>query len=57
MTALLVPLVFHEKVIGVVSAFNKNGPDPRFTDDDLRLAEAFATPRRPRRSSLGTRRA
>jgi signal transduction histidine kinase len=41
--ALLVPLVFHEKTIGVVSAFNKNGPDPRFTDDDLRLAEAFAT--------------
>jgi signal transduction histidine kinase len=40
-TALLVPLVFHEKVLGVVSAFNKNGPDPRFTDDDLRLAEAF----------------
>jgi signal transduction histidine kinase len=41
--ALLVPLVFHERAIGVVSAFNKNGPDPRFTDDDLRLAEAFAT--------------
>jgi signal transduction histidine kinase len=41
--ALLVPLVFHERSIGVVSAFNKNGPDPRFTDDDLRLAEAFAT--------------
>ncbi|MGH3006057.1 MAG: GAF domain-containing protein [Gaiellaceae bacterium] len=36
--ALLVPLVFHERTIGVVSAFNKNGPDPRFTDDDLRLA-------------------
>jgi two-component system, NarL family, sensor histidine kinase DevS len=41
--ALLVPLVFQEKAIGVVSAFNKNGPDPRFTDDDLRLAEALAT--------------
>jgi two-component system, NarL family, sensor histidine kinase DevS len=41
--ALLVPLVSHEKTIGVVSAFNKEGPDPRFTDDDLRLAEAFAT--------------
>jgi signal transduction histidine kinase len=41
--ALLVPLVFHDKSIGVVSAFNKNGPDPRFTDEDLRLAEAFAT--------------
>jgi signal transduction histidine kinase len=41
--ALFVPLVFHERTIGIVSAFNKNGPDPRFTDDDLRLAEAFAT--------------
>jgi signal transduction histidine kinase len=41
--ALLVPLVFHESTIGVVSAFNKNGSDPRFSDDDLRLAEAFAT--------------
>jgi signal transduction histidine kinase len=41
--ALLVPLVFQEKAIGVLSAFNKNGPDPRFTDDDLRLAEALAT--------------
>lgn len=42
-SALLVPLVFQEKALGVVSAFNKMGPDPRFTDDDLRLAEAFAT--------------
>jgi signal transduction histidine kinase len=41
--ALLVPLVSHERTIGVVSAFNKNGSDPRFSDDDLRLAEAFAT--------------
>jgi signal transduction histidine kinase len=41
--AILVPLVFHERTIGVVSAFNKNGSDPRFSDDDLRLAEAFAT--------------
>ena len=41
--ALLVPLVFHEDTIGVVSAFNKNGSDPRFSDDDVRLAEAFAT--------------
>ena len=53
-TALLVPLVFQEKAIGVVSVFNKNGPDPRFTDDDLRLAEAFADARRARHSSLGT---
>jgi signal transduction histidine kinase len=42
-SAILIPLAFQEKAIGVVSAFNKNGPDPRFTDDDLRLAEAFVT--------------
>jgi signal transduction histidine kinase len=40
-TALIVPLIFQEKAIGVVSVFNKNGPDPHFTDHDLRLAEAF----------------
>ena len=43
LTALVIPLVFHERRIGVISAFNKDGPDPRFTDDDLRLAEAFGT--------------
>jgi signal transduction histidine kinase len=42
-SALLVPLVFQEREIGVVSAFNKNGPDSRFTDDDVRLSEAFLT--------------
>jgi signal transduction histidine kinase len=42
-TALLIPLVFDERAIGVVSAFNKTGPDTRFTDDDVRLAEAFGT--------------
>jgi signal transduction histidine kinase len=43
MTALVVPLIFHDKPIGVISAYNKDGPDPRFTDDDLRLAEVFGT--------------
>jgi signal transduction histidine kinase len=43
LTALIVPLVFHQQTIGVISAFNRDGPDPRFTDDDLRLAEAFST--------------
>jgi signal transduction histidine kinase len=43
LTALVVPLISHDKPIGVVSAYNKDGPDPRFTDDDLRLAEAFGT--------------
>jgi len=42
-TALLIPLVFHERAIGIMSAYNKDSPDPRFTDDDLRLAEAFGT--------------
>jgi signal transduction histidine kinase len=42
-TALLIPLVFHDRAIGIMSAYNKDGPDPRFTDDDLRLAEAFGT--------------
>jgi signal transduction histidine kinase len=43
LTALVVPLVSHQKAIGVISAFNKDGSDARFTDDDLRLAEAFST--------------
>jgi signal transduction histidine kinase len=43
LTALLIPLVFHQQGIGIITAFNKDGPDPRFTDDDLRLAEAFGT--------------
>jgi signal transduction histidine kinase len=43
LTALLIPLIAHQKGIGVVTAFNKDSPDPRFTDDDLRLAEAFGT--------------
>ena len=41
--ALFVPLISQERAIGTISAFNKNGRDPRFTDDDLRLAEALAT--------------
>jgi signal transduction histidine kinase len=40
-TALLIPLVFHERAIGIISAFNKEGTDVRFTDDDVRLGEAF----------------
>jgi signal transduction histidine kinase len=42
-TALLVPLIFQERAIGIISAFNKDAPDPRFTDDDIRLAEALGT--------------
>ncbi|MDX6515553.1 MAG: hypothetical protein QOH73_1219, partial [Gaiellaceae bacterium] len=40
--ALWVPLLLREKAIGVLMAVDKLGGDPRFSDDDLRLAEAFA---------------
>jgi signal transduction histidine kinase len=43
LAALFIPVAFREQAIGVISAFNKDGPDPRFTDDDLRLAEAFSS--------------
>ena len=39
---LYVPLVFRDHAIGVVTARDKRGPDPRFSHDDLRLAEVFA---------------
>jgi signal transduction histidine kinase len=41
-TALFVPLVVRDRAIGVVVAHDKLGPDPRFRDDELRLAEQFA---------------
>jgi signal transduction histidine kinase len=41
-SALYVPLVLRGEAIGVITASNKNGPDIRFSDDDLRLTEAFA---------------
>lgn len=37
-----VPLIVRERAIGVVLAIDKAGADPRFTEDDLRLAESFA---------------
>ncbi len=40
---LLVPLILRDQAIGVISVIDKNGHDPRFGDDDLRLAEAFAS--------------
>ncbi len=39
---LYVPLIVRDRAIGVISAHDKVGPEPRFTDDDLRLAETFA---------------
>ena len=39
---LYVPLLAAGRAIGVVGAHDKEGDDPRFGDDDLRLAETFA---------------
>ena len=41
-TGLYVPLVLRGEALGVVTAQDKHGPDPRFTADDMRLAEVFA---------------
>jgi signal transduction histidine kinase len=42
-SALYVPLVVRDRAIGVIAAHDKIGPDPRFADADLRLAEIFAS--------------
>ena len=42
-TGLYVPLMAGARTIGVIVAHDKEGKDPRFSDDDLRLAEIFAT--------------
>ena len=41
-TALYVPLVLRGEAIGVITAQDKQGADPRFTAEDVRLAEVFA---------------
>jgi signal transduction histidine kinase len=41
-TGLWVPLVVRDRGIGVIGLYDKLGPDPRFSDGDLRLAETFA---------------
>ena len=41
-TGLYVPLLVGPRPIGVIVAHDKEGEDPRFSDDDLRLAEIFA---------------
>jgi two-component system, NarL family, sensor histidine kinase DevS len=41
-TALYVPIVVRDEAIGVIGAHDKVGADPRFTHEDLRLAETFA---------------
>jgi signal transduction histidine kinase len=40
-SGLYVPLLAYDEAIGVIAVHNKRGPDPRFADDDLRLAETF----------------
>jgi len=42
-TGLYVPLVVGARPIGVIVAHDKEDEDPRFSDDDLRLAEIFAS--------------
>jgi len=41
-TGLYVPLIVRDQAIGVIAAHDKLADDPRFTDDDWRLAEQFA---------------
>jgi signal transduction histidine kinase len=41
-TGMWVPLIVRERAIGVLVAQDKEEPDARFTDEDLRIAEAFA---------------
>jgi signal transduction histidine kinase len=42
-TGLYVPLIVRDQAIGVLVAHDRSGDDPRFTDDDLRLTETFAS--------------
>jgi len=42
-TGLWVPLLVRGQAIGVIEAHDKLGPEPRFSDTDLRLAETFAS--------------
>jgi two-component system, NarL family, sensor histidine kinase DevS len=42
-TGLYIPLQARQQTLGVLIAHDKVGPDPRFTDADVRLAEQFAT--------------
>jgi signal transduction histidine kinase len=42
-TGLWVPLLAGERAIGVIQVHDKIGPDARFSDTDLRLAETFGS--------------
>ena len=41
-SGVFVPMIVGDRAIGVIAAHNKRGTDPRFTDEDLRIAETFA---------------
>src|SRR5207248_11461088 len=41
-TGLYVPLIAHGEAVGVIAVHDKLGPDARFSDGDLRVAEIFA---------------
>ena len=41
--AIWVPLLVRDRAIGLLFAVDKRGPDPRFGDEDLRVAESFAS--------------
>ena len=41
-SGLFVPLLVGDRAIGVIAAHNHRGSDPRFTDEELRVAETFA---------------
>jgi signal transduction histidine kinase len=41
-SALYVPLIVRGEAVGVVVAYDKRGQSPRFSDADMRIAQAFA---------------
>ena len=41
-SGLYVPMLLRDRPIGIIAAHDKEADDPRFSDEDLRLAEAFA---------------
>jgi len=41
-SGLYVPMLLRDRPIGIIAAHDKDSADPRFSDEDLRLAEAFA---------------
>jgi signal transduction histidine kinase len=40
--AIYVPLIVRNRAVGVIAAYDRLGTDPRFSDADMRIAQAFA---------------